>query len=254
MRRTTLTGGIALAASILALVAAPVAGASTFRNDNPIVIPASGNATSYPWSITVSGTAGPITDVNLGLDGFTHGRPYDLGIALVPPAGPSLLLMDCVGDDTDASDVDIALDDPPAAKLPTAGALSSGTFQPTSQCGPPGPPEAPASFPAPGPTNMYSNPGPGIGGTATFASTFNGLSAIGTWKLYVHDFAPPNGGSITGWSLDVQPDVTPLPPAIPTPAITPTPTPTPAPATKKCKKKKSGGTAAASACKKKKKK
>ena len=46
----------------------------------------------------MSGTAGPITDVNVGLDGFTHDEPHDVSIVLVAPNGQALLLMDCVGD------------------------------------------------------------------------------------------------------------------------------------------------------------
>jgi hypothetical protein len=86
------------------------------------------------------------------------------------------------------------------------------------------------------------------GATETFASVFNGLSAIGTWNLYIIDnFGFASGSIPGGWSLDVKPDVTPLP------ATTPTPKP------KRCKKKKKGrGKAGAAArkkrCKKKPKK
>lgn len=53
---------------------------------------------------------------------------------------------------------------------------------------------------------------------------FNGLSAIGTWNLYVFDRTVfGGGGSISGWSLDVSPNVTPLPPATPGPTVLPTP-------------------------------
>ncbi len=46
----------------------------------------------------MSGTAGPITDVNVGLDGFTHTIPDDVAIALVAPSGQALLIQSCVGD------------------------------------------------------------------------------------------------------------------------------------------------------------
>ncbi len=92
MRRRTLAGGIALAASAFALIAAPVAGATTYNNDTPITIPLSGKANPYPSSITVSGTAGPITDVNIGLDDITHDVPNHITIALVAPSGQALVL------------------------------------------------------------------------------------------------------------------------------------------------------------------
>ncbi len=246
--RAALTATFALAASCAALIAAPVAGATTYNSDTPIIINDDAIASPYPSSITVSGTAGPITDVNVGLDGLAHGVPNDVSIALVAPSGQALLLVDCVGDTTDAFGVFITLDDaavggPDGGHLPNNGGLSSGTFKPTSYC-------AGTTFPAPGPMT-YGLPGPLPAVPATFANTFNGSSAIGTWSLYVFDNQTPTGGSIPGgWSLDVKPDVTPLPEAVPTP----TPTPTPA-SKKKCKKKKkSGRTAAASACKKKKRK
>jgi subtilisin-like proprotein convertase family protein len=230
---------VAFAGSAAVLIAAPVAGATTYNNDAPIIIPTQGNATPYPSSITVSGTAGPITDVNVGLDGFTHANPYDVGIVLVAPGGQALMLLGCVGDGTDAAGVFLTFDSEAAGDI-GAAPLSSGTFKPSNRCGNPN-----RSFPAPGPLASYGNPGPIPAGTATFASVFGGQSPIGTWNLYVRDFAAGEGGSIPGgWSLDVNPDVTPLPPVAPAPA----------PA-KKCKRKKKAkkGASAAKRCKKKKK-
>jgi subtilisin-like proprotein convertase family protein len=236
----TTAGGLALAGCTLALIAAPVAGASNYRNDTPIAIPAEGSAHPYPSSITVSGTAGPITDVNVGLDGYTHPYPEHVGIVLVAPTGQALVLIDCVGDTAAAADVNVTLDDAATSKLPSTGPLSSGTFEPTAHCA--------SSFPAPGPLTAYAHPGPGSGGTATFASTFNGSSAIGTWNLYVADFHLGGGGAgfIEGWSLDLHPDVAPFQPVIPKP--------TPKKKCKKKKRKKSAAAAKKKRCKKKKKK
>jgi subtilisin-like proprotein convertase family protein len=230
MRRMTLAGGFALAASTFALIAAPGAGATTYNNDTPIIIPTQGSASPYPSSITVSGTAGPLTDVNVGLDGLVHTKPDDVAIVLVAPGGQALLLADCAGGDTDALGVFLTFDDAAAVGLPNTGQLSTGTFDPTLHC------FQGATFPAPGP-QTYERPGPIDGNTATLASAFNGQSAIGTWNLFVIDHFPGNGGSIPGgWSLDVKPDVMPLPAATPTQTLAPA-TPT-APAKKKCKKKR----------------
>ncbi len=231
-----LAGVLGLAASAAALIAAPVAGATTYNNDAPIILPTDGNATPYGSPIVVTGRAGPITDVNVGLDGFTHANPYDVGIVLVAPSGQALMLLGCVGDGTAAAGVFLTFDSEAAGDI-GAAPLSSGTFKPSNRCGAPN-----RSFPAPGPLASYGNPGPIPAGTATFASVFGGQSPIGTWNLYVRDFQAGGGGSIPGgWSLDVHPDVSPLAPA--------------APPKKKCKKKKKRkGAAAAKRCKKKKKK
>jgi subtilisin-like proprotein convertase family protein len=244
MRRWTVAT-LTLAASTAALIAAPVAGATTYNNDTSIAINQFGPGSPYPSPITVSGTAGPITDVNVGLDGFSHAKPNDVVIALVAPGGQALMIQGCAGGTQAAFPVFLTFDDSAAAQLPSNTQLATGTFKPTSHCA------SANSFPAPGPGTSFGNPGPGLGGTATFASVFNGSSAIGTWNLYVVDTLGGNSGSIPGgWSLDVKPDVTPLPAA--TPIATPIRTP-PTPV-KKCKKKKPKKRAVAAACKKKKKK
>jgi large repetitive protein len=221
MKRKTFAGGIALAAFALTLVATPTAGATTYTNNTPITIPPGGLSNPYPSSITVSGTAGPITDINVGLDGFTSGRPTDLHVALVAPSGHALQLMGCAGQADTANNVSLTFDDAAAGQLPVApGNLTSGTFKPTSHCG------QTVGFPPPGPTVSYGNPGPGIGGAATFESVFNGLTAIGTWNLYAFDRVGAGGSTtIPSWSLDVNPDVTPLSLATPGPTVLPTPSP-----------------------------
>jgi hypothetical protein len=235
---------LALTAATAALVAAPVAGATTYNNDTPIFIPDDGIANPYPSSITVAGTAPPITDINVGFDGFTHEEPPDVSFVLVGPNGQALNLIGCIGaNNFPASAAFITLTDG-AAQLPNNGSVNTGTFRPTSHC------PAPRVFPAPGPLTAYHTPGPS--GPATFASTFNGTSPIGTWNLFVVDTSEDNRGSIPGgWSLDVNPDVTPLPAV----SQTSTPTFTPAPTKKKCKRRAKGkkGVAAAAKCKKKKK-
>jgi hypothetical protein len=217
--RAALTATLTLAAFCAALISAPAAGATTYRNNAPITIPPAGLSNPYPSSITVSGTAGPITDVNVGLDGFTSGRPNDLHIALVAPSGHALQLMGCSGQTDGATNLSLTFDDGAAGQLPVApGNLMTGTFKPTSHC------TQTVGFPPPGPTVSYGNPGPGQGGAATFESVFNGLSAIGTWNLYAFDRLGAGGtASISGWSLDVNPNVTPLPPATPGATVLPTP-------------------------------
>jgi hypothetical protein len=124
----------------------------------------------------VSGTAGPITDVNVGLDGFTSPDSDHVLIQLVAPSGQGLLMQGCAGDS--ASGSFLTFDDAATTQLPDPGVLpTTGVFDPTAYCSsafpPPGPPFEPDADAAPT-------------GTATFASRFNDQSAIGTWSLFVH--------------------------------------------------------------------
>ncbi|MGZ5331760.1 MAG: hypothetical protein ACXWFH_10735 [Solirubrobacterales bacterium] len=182
-------------------VGASAAGAKTFSNAGAITIPDVDNATPYPSQITVSGQKAPISDLNVKLNGFSHSYPDDVGVVLVAPGGQALLLMDCAGDSTDAANVNLTIDDSAAAQITNVGSLSSGTFKPTDHC-----PDL-SSFIAPGPLTSYGNPGPGLGGTATLASSFNGTTANGVWSLFVRDFGGPDGGQLAGgWALDISPD------------------------------------------------
>ncbi len=217
------------------MLSAGYASAATFSNTAPITIPSTGptNAAPYPSSINVAGIPGPITDVNVKLNGYTHGFPDDVGAALVAPGGQALLLMDCVGDTTNAANLTFTFDDSAAMQAPNAGLLSTGSFKPANHCG------NLDMFPAPGPGTAYGNPGPNPVGTATLASSFNGGIANGVWNLYVRDFVAMESGQFAGgWSLEIQPS-----PLVVTKK-------------KKCKKKKKkrrAGTAKKKKCKKKKK-
>lgn len=203
--RLAITMSLALGATALSVTSAS---AATFSNTAPITIPNTiSNATPYPSQITVSGQTAPISDLNVNLNGFTHGAPSDLiGPLLVAPGGQALLLMACVGSDgtpAGATNVNVKLDDSSGILLPAfPGIVPSGTFKPTNRCGPL------PSFPSPGPLTSYGNPGPGGGGgTATLASTFNGANANGVWSLFVRDeFLGESGQFAGGWSLEISPD------------------------------------------------
>jgi subtilisin-like proprotein convertase family protein len=200
----TITVGLALAAIG---VGAGAASAATFSNTAPITVPSTvSNATPYPSQITVSGQTAPISDLNVNLNGFTHGAPSDLIGLLGAPGGQALLLMACVGSDGipfGATNVNVKLDDSSGIQLPAfPGIVPSGTFKPTGRCGGPLP-----SFPSPGPLTSYANPGPAGGGTATLASAFNGANANGVWSLFVRDqYLGESGQFAGGWSLEISPD------------------------------------------------
>src|SRR5215212_9600642 len=62
-----------------------------------ISIPDSSPANPYPSEINVQGLSGTITDVNVTLNGYSHGFPDDVAVQVVSPTGKSVLLMSDVG-------------------------------------------------------------------------------------------------------------------------------------------------------------
>lgn len=140
----------------------------------------------YPSSLTVSGAADRITDVNVVLTGFTHTSPSDVDILLVGPGGQQAMIMSDVGGDADASGLEVVLDDDASSQVPTP--LVTGTYQPTNA-------GSGDSFPA---------PAPAAAGT-TELSVFEGTDPNGTWRLYVADDAAGDTGSLTGgWGLVIS--------------------------------------------------
>src|SRR2546426_5243242 len=90
--------------------------------------------------------------------------------------------MSDVGGGIGVNNVNLTLSDSAAAGLPDNGPLVSGTFKPTDFD------TTSDTFPAPAPAGPYG---------ATL-SAFNGLSANGTWSLYVNDDGPGDQGSFSG--------------------------------------------------------
>ena len=141
----------------------------------------SGAAGPYPFSIPVSGKAGPVADVNLTLPGLTHTDPDELDVLLASPDGRSVVVMSD-GCGNDAANVTLTFDDQAAADLPSAsGTCASGSYRPTNF-------GAIDAFPAPA----------SVGQLGTSMAHFNGAPANGTWLLYIVD----DGVSYdTGWLL-----------------------------------------------------
>lgn len=176
-----------------------------FTNATPITITDADEATPYPSDINVTGLGGTVTSVKVTLNGFSHTFPDDVGILLKGPTGAALLLQDGAGDDPDMTNVTYTLVDG-SPVLPNLTAWATGNFKPTTYY-------TGDAFPAPGPGTVYGSPGPTGGGTATFASVFNGTAPNGNWSLFVIDFVAGDAGSISGgWTIEVTssgPSVTP---------------------------------------------
>ena len=171
--------GLALG-SLTAAPTPPVAAQSTttsFTNATPIAIPPvpAGKSSHYPWTSTVSGVEGAITQVKVRLLGLTHSFPDDIDILLVSPGGQrQAIVLSDVGGSTAVNNVTLTLADDAPALLPDNGPLTSGTYRPTNADG------AGDTFAAPAPNGPYGS---------TLA-VFNGLvdgGVNGAWSLYVMD-------------------------------------------------------------------
>jgi hypothetical protein len=212
MRRSVWWLAAMVAVTSVCLAVPALAGATTFSNPATITIndgldncllgqPAQlpGKASPYPSQITVSGLSGTATDVNVTLMGLNHAMFTDeVDVLLVGPGGQKTILMADVGGAPAVTGVNLVFDDSAAASLPDdpMQPIPSGTYKPTlgttnpafEGCG------VLIPFPTPAPAGPY--------GTAL--SVFNGISANGTWSLYVVDDTHLDAGSITsGWSLDI---------------------------------------------------
>jgi len=159
-------------------------------------------ATPYPSQVTASGLPGNVTNVSVTLNGFSHTFPHDVGMLLVSPGGQRkmVIMADTGGPNPGESNVTFTLDDIGATVVPSANFVA-GIYKPTAV--------APTdNFPLSGmnppPSPPYPQPQPL--GTATFASTFNGIDPNGTWSLYVMDDAGGDIGTIASWNLNIQTD------------------------------------------------
>jgi hypothetical protein len=183
-----------LVACALTAVATPSI-AQTVSNTSAITVVDGGETTS---TINVSGIAGNITGLTLSLNGLSHTYPDDLVFGLLnQDSGLGFVFMSGAGGSTDISNVNLTFSDAAAGMLPQSfvgGQITSGTYLPSNYSG--------YSF------TFFDN-------ASSFAG-YNGLSANGTWVLYVDDVFPADGGSLSGgWSLNFTTDAA---PGVPEPA------------------------------------
>jgi subtilisin-like proprotein convertase family protein len=183
MKKYTLgfSGILFIAAFLFATVQAASALTLTFTNPSSITIPLAGTASPYPAIINVSGVSGPITDLNVTLNGLSHTFINDVGALLVGPGGQSVVLFDGVGGTTGVSNVTLVFDDQATQNLPS-GLITSGSYKPTNLISPP---------------DVFPSPAPGLP-YGSLLSVFNNTNPNGAWRLFVNDFAIPDGGSIAG--------------------------------------------------------
>lgn len=155
-----------------------------FSVSGPISLPDAQQ--TLPSTIFVSGFETEVADVNVTLHGLSHGVANDLDVLLVGPQGQTALILSDVGDS--ANNVTLLLDDQAPRQVPSAGALSSGTFQPTNFTS----------------GDSFSPPAPTSPSTGSELGVFNSTDPNGTWSLHIRDDSPQsaNPGTLAGgWSL-----------------------------------------------------
>ncbi|HYG92764.1 MAG TPA: hypothetical protein VD859_04180 [Nocardioides sp.] len=219
IRRTAVAAAVVLATTATLLVGSPATQARPWGDDglgvafntNPIIVspPTGANQfqriSAYPGTATTWGIDGPITDVNVNLNGVQQGFPTDLDILLVSPSGTAVMLVSDACGTEQVSNATWVIDDEAERQLPDVPAIDGScgglnAWKPTDwEQGPAE--EMPA--PAPAPTEFY----PWYGRTL---SAFNGENPNGTWQLFIHDDRPlpanpaDTGGLLSGFSVVVE--------------------------------------------------
>ncbi len=167
-------------------------GAITIHDNNSI-------STPYPSRIFGPTTGGSITSLTLTLNSLSHTDVQDVDMLLIGPLGQKFVVLSDVGAGA-ANNITLTLADAAGSLLPTAGALSSGTFKPTN-----GTNSSESAFPNT-PAGTINHPAPT--GIATFGSIYAGTNPTGTWRLYVLDDTGSDGGSVAGgWCLNFTLDL-----------------------------------------------
>lgn len=217
--RTALRSVLPLAAVCLLpwLLAAPAA-AQVFANPTRIDVANAtevgddvtpGIANLYPSPISVVGlTPGTPYDVTVRLNGLFAASLYDLNFLLVAPSGQAVPVLfgggQSVGDGTAIRDPDSAPNIPAlnysfrdgGEAFPTGSTVDS--VPPTSVIYRPTVADLLTndSLPAPAPQGPYN--------LATTLREAAGNDPNGTWRLFVADFGPDDGGGglANGWSLE----------------------------------------------------
>jgi subtilisin-like proprotein convertase family protein len=175
-----------------------VGGIGDWRLEVSTDLPVPSTAAPFPASVTVSGATKVVTDVDVTLNGLTHGGLDMLDLLLVAPGGQKALLMsDAGGTPTlsgDASNANVTFDDEAAGTIPNSWLnLPTGSYRPVNYDD--------------GGTDTF--PGVDTTGAVTGLSVFDGTDPNGTWKLYVVEDAVGGGGEIArGWSLRLSTDTT----------------------------------------------
>ncbi len=164
-------------------------------------------AAPYPSVKYVTGGPASITKVVVHINGFTHGSPDDVHIALRSPEGTVVELMRNSGGSpptagASVSNLDLVFDSDEATTLPDGAPLVSDTYNPTPANG------AFAPYPSPLGTYVILTPGspPVLDGSTPYGTDLGAFAtedANGSWSLWVCDDLTFFTGSIKSWDLTI---------------------------------------------------
>lgn len=161
--------------------------AQTFDGAAPLPFPPTGTVGVTQSSNVVSGIGviGGCTYIdNVTLD-LSHTWVGETGILLIAPNGTFIELS--TGNGGSGNDfANTMFSDAATANIVTGSPPYSGTWKP----------EGRQNFTL---TNPYPNTA--APGTYTFANTFNGINADGTWTLYLNDYTSLDAGTLNAWSI-----------------------------------------------------
>lgn len=164
----------------------------------PAVPTSSGPASPYPSNVVVSGVTQPVTGIALHFDNLVHTFPDDIDMLLVAPSGQRMVVMSDVGGSADIN-LSFSLDDAAVVALPDSAQLVDGqVYRPANY----GAGDAFVGAPA-GP-----HPEAAPAGAATFAD-FAGIDPNGVWGLYIVDDVGSDLGTLAGWTLRIDTQITP---------------------------------------------
>jgi len=181
--------------------------ATASANGNPVPIYIYSHPEEVPTPASVYASVaiirnleGPISDVRVTLQGFSHEAPEDVDVLLVSPTGTGVIVMSDAGGQFAIPDpgVDITISDKATRDLPEFDRIAGGTYRPTNyddvEQG-----QQPFPFPAPEPPYQ------------TTMSAFNGEDPTpendgsGRWLLFVVDDGPFGAdGAIYAWTPTVS--------------------------------------------------
>lgn len=158
---------------------------SKFGDSTDATIPDFGVTDPYPFVISVSNVVGSIVKVSATLSNLSHAFPDDLDVLLVSPSGDPVMLMSDAGESTDMTSQTLTFSVDAADSAPDGPGVFVSPLQPSNYG------DLFDRLPIPAP----------LGPFATTMAAFNGRNPNGTWKLYIMDDEPLDGGHIGGWSL-----------------------------------------------------
>lgn len=190
MRRIALmTAGVIALGGLAGLTSTSPATAAVRTVTYPlaIAVPDVGSTTA---TVNVTGLAGPVTDVDVVLNGVTHTWPRDLDLAIQAPGSNKVvrLMSDVCGTNTTPlSGAVLTIDDEAAVTMPDNAACPPGSYRPTNN-------------------DAAETPPPGTS-FADSLSAFDGSNANGTWTLHASDDLSSFVGQLTsGFALTVTTD------------------------------------------------